>query len=141
MPPAMGESELKKRLLEFDRAVSLAFPGRVCGLVLVGGGATALLGCLARPTDDLDALGFETDLVPLMERFNISARVVASKLYSGRGVDAMDVRRPEVLETLDWEVLAEVVEDMADSRLSDRAHEESLATYEAYRKEYAPCDA
>lgn len=36
-----------------------------------------LLGCLARATDDLDALRFPSELLPLMERFNLSAQVAA----------------------------------------------------------------
>lgn len=175
MCAAMGCAELKDRLLEFDRAVALTFPGRAFGLVLVGGGAMALLGCLARPTDDLDALRFDAELVPLMEQYDISGRVVAyenhfgyhvddrvvpldletravrvftasledivaSKLYSARDTDAVDVRRPEVLAALDWSALDAVAADMTDSRLSDRRHAEFLGTYRAYRKEFGPCD-
>jgi hypothetical protein len=172
----MGEHELRKRLLEFDRAVALLHPGRSFRLVLVGGGALVLLGCLARATDDLDALRFPAELLPLMEKFDLSARVlafedqfayhvddrlvpldlgtkaveyysaslediVASKLYSNRPKDADDVRRPEVLERLDWDRLAEVVEDMARSKLVERRHRELLHSYRLYREECEPCDA
>jgi hypothetical protein len=66
--------------------------------------------------------------------------VVASKLHSPRDVDAMDVRYPEVLEALDWDRLAEVVDDMADSRLNDRQHGEFMHSYQQYREEFGPCD-
>ena len=73
----MGELELRRRLLDFDRAVALTHPGRSFHLVLVGGGALVLLGCLARATDDLDALRFPPELLPLMEKYDLSAQVLA----------------------------------------------------------------
>ena len=171
----MGKKELRNRLIEFDRAVALLHPDRSFRLVLVGGGAMVLLGCLARATDDLDVLRFPTELLPLMEKYDLSARVlafedqfayhvddrlvaldletkavqcysaslediVASKLYSDRQVDADDVRRPEVLERLDWNRLAEVVEDMAGSMLVARRHRQFLDNYAAYREECESCD-
>ena len=65
---------------------------------------------------------------------------VASKLYSPRPVDAADVRRAEVLDALDWDQLAAVVEDMEASRLNDRRYEEFRSTYEVYREECRPCE-
>lgn len=66
--------------------------------------------------------------------------VVASKLHSDREVDAHDVRRPEVLEMLNWERLADVVADMRGSKMNDRRHSQFLYNYEKYRQEYGPCD-
>lgn len=172
----MGELELRNRLLAFDRAVALLYPGRSFRLVLVGGGALVLLGCLARATADLDALRFPAELLPLMEQYDPSGRatayqdqfaynledrlvplgvgttavecyaasledIVASKLYSERAIDASDVRRPEVLAVLDWDRLAEVIADMAGSRLIERRHRQLLHNYDSYRKEYGPCDS
>lgn len=170
----LGREELEDRLREFDRAVSLLYPGRTFRLVLVGGGAMVLLGCLARSTADLDALNVPRELVSLMAQYDINCRVtayldhfaynledrlvpldlgttavecflasledvVASKLYSERDSDAQDVRRPEVLEMLDWVRLAAVVEDLQDSKLNDRRYGQFLHNYQEYRKEYGPC--
>jgi hypothetical protein len=63
----------------------------------------------------------------------------ASKLYSDRDVDARDVRRSEVLEVLDWQRLAEVAEDMRDSRMNNRRYQQFLHSYREYRREYRPC--
>lgn len=73
----MGPKELRRRLEDFDRAVCLLHPGRTFRLVLVGGGALVLVGCIARSTSDLDALVFPPDLAALMEEFDISGRVKA----------------------------------------------------------------
>ena len=167
----MGAQELRSRLLEFDRAVALMHPGRSFRLVFVGGGALVLLGCLARATDDLDALRFPPELLPLMEKYDLSARVlafedqfayhiddrlvrldiptkvvecfsaslediVASKLYSDRTRDETDVRRPEVLERLDWNQLDHVVSDMADSMMIQRRHNQFVRNYAKYREEF-----
>jgi len=172
----MGPDELRARLLEFDRAVALLHPGRAFRLVIVGGGALVLLGCLARSTSDLDALQYPAELLPLMEKYDLSNRVtaymdhfaynfedrlvaldlpttavqcftasledvVASKLHSDRPTDHSDVRRPEVLQTLDWDRLASIVREMRESTLVERRYREFLTNYEAYRKECGPCDA
>jgi hypothetical protein len=172
----MGEDDLRNRLREFDRAVALLYPGRSFRLVLVGGGAMVLLGCLARATSDLDALMFPPELLPLMEKYDLNGRVkafedqfayniedrlvpldvettaveccaaslediVASKLYSDRPTDVVDVRRPEVLAALDWDRLADVVADMEGSKLIERRHREFLHNYAAYRKECGPCES
>ena len=73
----MTVDELRSRLLAFDTAVQLRYPGRAFRLVLVGGGAMVLLGCLARATADLDALAVPTELVGLMEQYDINCRVNA----------------------------------------------------------------
>lgn len=170
----LGREELEDRLREFDRAVGLLHPGRTFRLVLVGGGAMVLLGCLARSTADLDALNVPRELVSLMAQYDINCRVTAyldhfaynledrlvpldlgttavecysasledvvgSKLYSERDSDAQDVRRPEVLEVLDWARLAEVAEDLRDSKMNDRRYGQFLHNYQEYRREYGPC--
>ena len=170
----LGRDDLEDRLREFDRAVGLLYPGRTFRLVLVGGAAMVLLGCLARSTADLDALNVPSELVSLMAQYDINCRVtayldhfaynledrlvpldlgttavecssasledvVASKLYSERDSDAQDVRRPEVLEMLDWARLAEVAEDLRDSKMNDRRYGQFLHNYREYRKEYGPC--
>lgn len=66
--------------------------------------------------------------------------VVASKLYSDRDSDANDVRRPEVLEQLDWALLAEVIDDMRGSMMNERRYRQLLHNYEEYREEHEPCD-
>ena len=73
----MGGEELRSRLLAFDRAVALLHPGRSFRLVLVGGGAMVLLGCLARATSDLDVLVFPPELASLMTQFDLNGRVKA----------------------------------------------------------------
>ncbi|MDZ4178764.1 MAG: DUF6036 family nucleotidyltransferase [Coriobacteriia bacterium] len=170
----LGREELENRLREFDRAVSLLYPGRTFQLVLVGGGAMVLLGCLARSTADLDALSVPPELIELLAKYDINCRVkayldhfaynlddrrvlleigttavecwsasledvVASKLYSDRDSDAQDIRRPEVLSVLDWDRLADVVDDMQNSKMSDRRHGQFLHNYGEYRKECGSC--
>ena len=73
----MGPDELRDRLRQFDRAVALLYPGQLFRLVLVGGGAMMLLGYLTRPTSDLDALAFPSELVPLMAQYDINGQVSA----------------------------------------------------------------
>jgi len=171
----LGREELEDRLRQFDRAVGLMCPGQSFRIVLVGGGAMVLLGCLARSTADLDALQAPRELVDLMAKYDINCRVmayldhfayhfedrlvplnlettavecysaslediVASKLYSDRGTDAHDIRRPEVLEELDWKRLDEVANDMQGSKMNDRRYEQFLHNYRQYRQECGPCD-
>jgi len=68
---------LLRRLEEFDRAVALHYPDCVFELVIVGGGALILLGVLSRPTDDIDAIQYPNELLPLMKEYDLSGRVVA----------------------------------------------------------------
>ncbi len=171
----LGREELEDRLRQFDRAVGLLYPGRAFRLVLVGGGAMILIGCLTRATADLDALNVPHELVDLMSTYDINCHVaayvdhfaysledrlvaldlgttavecyaaslediVASKLYSDRDADAFDIRRPEVLEMLDWQRLAEVADDMQGSKMNDRRYGQFLHNYRHYRQECGPCD-
>ncbi|MDO9556314.1 MAG: DUF6036 family nucleotidyltransferase [Coriobacteriia bacterium] len=73
----LGKEELEDRLRQFDRAGALLYPGRSFRLVLVGGGAMVLLGCLARSTADLDALEVPRELATLMGKYDINCRVTA----------------------------------------------------------------
>lgn len=93
------------------------------------------------------AYNLEDRLVPLhlgttaIECYAASLEdVVASKLYSDRETDALDVRHPEVLEVLDWERLAAVADDMLGSKMNDRRYGQFLHNYRLYRQEYGPCD-
>ena len=73
----MGTEELRSRLLGFDQAVSLTYPGQHFRLVLVGGGAMALLGYLTRATLDLDVLASPAELASLMAEFDLNGQVAA----------------------------------------------------------------
>lgn len=106
------------------------------------------LSCRVMAFEDHFAYHLEDRLVPLdvqttsLECYSASLEdLVASKLYSQRPTDVTDVRRPEVLEALDWDLLAEVAADMEASRLNDRRYRQFLENYEAYRKEFGPCDS
>ncbi len=116
---AMGEQELRERLLLFDRAVGLSHPDRRFRLVLVGGGAMVLLGCLARATDDLDALRFPAELIPLMEQFDLSTRVTAYEDQFAYHLEDRLVRLD--LGTESVECFTASLEDIVASKLySDR---------------------
>jgi hypothetical protein len=73
----MEADELRQRLVDFDKAVNLRYPDRSFRLVIVGGGALVLTGCIARATSDLDALVYPPELIELMEQYDISGRVKA----------------------------------------------------------------
>jgi len=173
----MGEPELRRRLLDFDREVSLLYPGQHFHLVLAGGGALLLMGYLSRSTEDMDALKSSPELAALMHKYDINNRVagvyadhfpynwedrivpldietmaikcftasledvVASKLCSDRINDEFDVRRPEVVAAVDWDLLEQAAAEMELSQLNPRRYREFTISYEAYRKEYAPCDS
>lgn len=112
----MGEQDLRKRLVEFDRAVSLLHPGRFFRLVFVGGGAMVLLGCLARATDDLDVLRFPQELLPLMEKYDLSPRVAAA--YEDQFAYNVDDRLvPLDVETKVVECYSASLEDIVASKL------------------------
>ena len=85
----MAADDLRERLRAFDRAVHLLHPDRSFRLVIVGGGALVLLGCIARPTSDIDALSFPQDLVDLMAQFDISGRV---KAYEDQFANSLEER-------------------------------------------------
>ncbi|MDZ4168203.1 MAG: DUF6036 family nucleotidyltransferase [Coriobacteriia bacterium] len=73
----MGPEELRRRLEDFDRAVCLLHPGRSFRLIIVGGGALVLMGCISRSTSDLDALSFPPELRELMEQYDINGKAKA----------------------------------------------------------------
>lgn len=171
----MGASELRQRLLEFDRAVGLLHPNRSFYLVLAGGGALMLLGHLSRVTADMDALKCSPELLTLMEKYDINDRIwgpygdhfpynwedrlvpldvetkvvkcysaslediVASKLCSDRSADGVDVRQPEMVAAINWELLEVAAKEMALSQLNPRRYQGFLRNYESFRREYGPC--
>jgi hypothetical protein len=65
--------------------------------------------------------------------------IIASKLCSDRSDDEFDVRRPEVVAAVDWDLLAEVSSEMEASQLNPRRYRGFVRDYEAYREEYGPC--
>ena len=73
----LGREDLLERLIGFDEEVALLFPGARFELLIVGGGALALLGVLDRPTSDIDVLAAPADLHQIMARYDINGRVVA----------------------------------------------------------------
>ena len=120
----LGEDELRSRLLEFDRAVGLLYPGRQFRLVLVGGGAMVLLGCLAHATSDLDALHFPTELLPLMEKYDLSGRVTAYLDHFAYNLE--DRLVPLGLATTHVECYAASVEDIVASKLHSSRETDEL---------------
>jgi hypothetical protein len=115
----LGKEELENRLREFDRAVTLLYPGRSFRLVLVGGGAMVLLGCLARSTADLDTLEVPRELVTLMGKYDINCRVTAYLDHFAYNLE--DRLVPLNLGTTAVECCAASLEDVVASKLySDR---------------------
>lgn len=170
----MQYTDLVMRLKELDRAATILYSARRFRIVLVGGGAMVLLGCLNRATQDLDALQFPAELTDLMESYDINGRVTAyldhfpvnfedrlvpidletesidfytaaledivvSKLYSNRDTDAMDVRRREVTDAVDWNRLELAVQEARESCLIERRYLEMLRNFDDYREKYGPC--
>jgi len=114
-PLQLGRDDLENRLREFDRAVSLLFPGRTFRLVLVGGGAMVLLGCLTRSTADLDALSVPPDLVSLMAKYDINGRVTAYLDHFAYNLEDRLVALD--LETTAVECYSASLEDVVASKL------------------------
>ena len=121
---AMGREELRSRLLEFDRAVALEYPGQSFRLVLVGGGALVLLGYLSRSTLDLDVLAAPAALQALMTEFDLSGRVAA---YGDHFAYHLEDRLvPLELDTAAVECWAASLEDIVAAKLhSDRETDRS----------------
>lgn len=111
----LGEEALRSRLVAFDAAVHLRFPGRAFQLTLVGGGALVLLGCLARATADLDALSVPRELVDLMQQFDINCRVNAYVNNFAYGFE--DRLVPLDLETKAVQCYAASLEDIVAAKL------------------------
>lgn len=114
-PLELGREELEDRLRQFDRAVTLLHPGRSFRLVLVGGGAMVLLGCLARSTADLDVLDVPRDLLDLMAQYDINCRVLAYLDHFAYNIDERLV--PLNLGTKTVECYAASLEDVVASKL------------------------
>lgn len=115
----MGPAELRTRLLEFDRAVGLRYPGQHFRLVLVGGGALVLLGYAQRTTLDLDVLAPPAELQALMTEYDLSGQVAAYEDHFAYNMEDRLVRLD--LPTSAVECLAASLEDLVASKLhSDR---------------------
>lgn len=116
----MGPEELRSRLLAFDRAVALLFPGETFRLVLVGGGALVLLGYLDRSTTDLDVRSAPAQLQALMAEYDLSGQVAA---YDSHFPYNMDDRLVALnLPTESVKCFAASLEDLVTSKLaSERA--------------------
>jgi len=120
----MGPEELRSRLLQFDQAVALRYPGRTFRLVLVGGGAMVLLGYLQRTTLDLDVLTAPAELRALMAGYDLSGQVAAYEDHFAYNLE--DRLVPLGLRTLAVECYAASLEDLVASKLnSDRASDAS----------------
>lgn len=111
----MGPEELRSRLLSFDRAVALSYPGQSFRLVLVGGGAMVLLGYLSRATFDLDVLAAPAVLQSLMGEYDLSGRVVAYQDHFAYNME--DRLVPLGLPTSVVECWAASLEDLVASKL------------------------
>lgn len=115
----MGPAELRSRLLEFDQAVALRYPGQSFRLVLVGGGAMLLLGYLDRPTLDLDVLAAPVALQALMADYDLSGQVAAYEDHFAFNME--DRLVPLDLKTDAVRCFAASLEDIVASKLhSDR---------------------
>jgi hypothetical protein len=115
----MGPEELRSRLFQFDQAVALRFPGQTFRLVLVGGGAMALLGYLQRTTLDLDVLAAPAELRALMAEYDLSGQVAAYEDHFAYNLE--DRLVPLDLGTVAVECCAASLEDLVASKLhSDR---------------------
>ena len=115
----MGPAELRDRLLRFDQAVALRYPGQHFRLVLVGGGALVLLGYAQRTTLDLDVLAPPAELQALMREFDLSGQVAAYEDHFAYNLE--DRLVPLGLPTVAVECLAASLEDLVASKLhSDR---------------------
>jgi hypothetical protein len=120
----MGPDELRSRLLGFDKAVGLKYPGRSFRLILVGGGALVLLGYLSRTTFDLDVLTPPTELKSLMDEYDLSGQVVAYQDHFAYNLE--DRLVPLGLPTKSVECLSASLEDLVASKLhSDRNSDET----------------
>jgi hypothetical protein len=100
-----------------------------------------------RSYEDHFPLNFEDRLVPVefpwkaVQCFTASLEdLVVSKLYSNRPVDSTDIRRPAVVEALDWDQLASAVIEARLSNVVERRYREMVSNYEAYREECQPCE-
>lgn len=101
---------------------------------------------MAGPYGDHFPYNWEDRLVPL----DIETRaircyaasledIVASKLCSERPDDAFDVRRPEIVAAIDWDLLEVAALEMELSQLNPRRYQDFLRNYESFRQECGPC--
>ena len=70
------KDELFKRLIRLDEDADLMFDDdKRFSMVIVGGSALILLEVIARATSDIDALDVSTEIVELLERYDINVGV------------------------------------------------------------------
>ena len=65
--------------------------------------------------------------------------IVASKLCSERPEDGFDVRRPQIVAAINWDLLETAAKEMELSQLNRRRHQDFLRNYKSFRKEFGPC--
>lgn len=69
--------------------------------------------------------------------------IVISKLSSNRGKDSEDIRSPMVIESLDWDLLDEIVnsDDFKDNMLTEHQYNMFMYDYRDYREEFHPWES
>ena len=68
-------------------------------------------------------------------RFSLEDLVVM-KLASNRGRDVKDIIEPDVLSSINWELLEKIVYEECDNSFNDVAYKELIRKFEEYKKEY-----
>ena len=70
------KTDLLKRLERLDEEVDLLFDDdRRFNMVIVGGSALILLETITRATLDIDALDVSSEIIPLLEKYDINTHV------------------------------------------------------------------
>lgn len=70
------KNDLLERLARLDEDADLLFDdGCRFSMVIVGGSALILLGTITRATHDIDALDVSSELIDLLEKYDINTRV------------------------------------------------------------------
>lgn len=63
--------------------------------------------------------------------------LVIMKLFSDRGKDRDDIRKEEVIKSIDWDLLNKIISDgEADNSFNERRYKDFLYKYNEYIKEY-----
>ncbi len=62
--------------------------------------------------------------------------LVISKIAAGRPKDIKDICSNEIVQSIDWEVLEMIKQDIIENMLSPRAVNEFVGMYNDFRKEY-----
>lgn len=167
--------ELLDRLKRLDEDANLLFDDdRRLRLTIVGGSALILLEVIDRATLDIDAMQASSEILELLERYDINCRVqtyinnfpynfedrlvklpingkkidfysaslediVIAKLFSIRDTDRQDVLNPNVINSIDWELLDRLAlnsNELKSSVLNEKDYEEFLINYKEYKRRY-----